>query len=159
MGLLGRFLFLGPAFGHISLKVLHVNLAIVVVRLVLIHVIAVNLGKLLEYVTLLLTSHLLSVATLLDFVSNLLLDLLFHGFWHIRFSFHEHGHTVIIVLLLVQFKLIETTLFLLLVVVVLSRLLLLNLPFSLFQALVEVLKNILLLISGLLLFFLGINFE
>ena len=145
--------------GDVGLQVLHVNLAVVVVRLVLVDVVSIGSCKLLQNLPLLIPCLLMSGVPLFYALSDLLLHLLFHGLRHVRLSFHQHRHPVVVVLLLVQLELVKSTLLLLLAIVVLGRLLLLDLPLCLLQTLVQVLQHVLLLFSCFLLLFLRVHFE
>lgn len=94
--------------------------------LMLIDIVTVHSREFFENFTFMSPSHLLLIVTFFDTSSNLLLQLLLHFAWHIRFLLHEHGHAVHVVLFLVESELIKSLRLALLIVVFLRRLFLLN---------------------------------
>ena len=77
--------FLGPALSDKGLKVFYINFS--GIRLVLVDVIAVSLGKLLQYLLFVLSLHLLLVVALLYLTVNLGVQLFFHLFGHVLMVF------------------------------------------------------------------------
>ena len=152
-------LLLSSTFGYVRLQILHVDLAIVMVRLMLVNVVTVDAGELLKYLTLMGTPHFFLVVALLNTVAYLLLQLLLHLTRHIRFLLHEHGHAVHVVLFLVESELIEALRLALLIIELLSRLFLLDLLLGLLELLIDRFEHVLLLFSGFLFLFLWVHFE
>lgn len=83
--------------------------------LMLINVVSIDPRKLFQDVPLVLSSHLLLVASLFHFLVNLILDIIFHLFWHF-FVVLELAHSVHVVLFLIQLEWVKTLLFVLLVI-------------------------------------------
>ena len=127
-------LFLGSALSDVSLEVVNVDFSIVVMRLVLVNVIPIDLGELLQDFFLVLSPHLLLIASFLHSRVDFVVDLALHFFGH-RLDLLELAHSVHVVLFWVQLKLVESVL-LLLVVNLLSTSLLLNLFFGLSELVV-----------------------
>jgi hypothetical protein len=157
--LLGKSLFLshlllfGATFCDIGLKILHVDLAVVVVGLVLIYIVSIDSRKLFKDISLVLSSHLLLVASFFHFLVNLILDIIFHLFWHF-FVVFQFAHSVHVILFLIELEWVKTLLFVLLVIDLGGRLFLSNLLFSLLEFVVYRLQHCFLFVgsSSLLLF-------
>jgi hypothetical protein len=108
-------LLLSSTFCDIGLKIFNIDFAVVVMRLMLINIVSIDPRKLFQDVPLVLSSHLLLVASLFHFLVNLILDIVFHLFWHF-FMVFEFAHSIHVILFLIQLEWVKTLLFVLLVI-------------------------------------------